>query len=66
MVADPPLELGLIENPGAGVTAPEVPLGFWEFYTVTDDDPADPESGSTSVCELTCSTGDTEQVTCCA
>jgi catechol 2,3-dioxygenase-like lactoylglutathione lyase family enzyme len=96
-IADPPLKLVLIENPGAAgalnhigveasttadvtaalhrfqatglhvtvaeqdmcchatqdkvfVTAPDVPYGWWEFYAVTDDDPARPEGGSTSVC----------------
>ncbi|MGE3662788.1 MAG: ArsI/CadI family heavy metal resistance metalloenzyme [Pseudonocardia sp.] len=48
------------------VTAPDVPLGFWEFYAVTDDDPADPEGAPTSVCELTCAAGDSGEVTCCA
>ena len=48
------------------VTAPDVPLGWWEYYTVTDDDPANPDGASTSVCELSCAAGDTEQVTCCA
>src|SRR5689334_11716994 len=48
------------------VTAPDVPLGFWEFYAVTDDDPAGPEGAPTSVCELTCAAGDTVEVSCCA
>lgn len=47
------------------VAAPDVPRGFWEFYAVTDDDPADPDRVSTSVCELTCTAGDSEQVSCC-
>jgi catechol 2,3-dioxygenase-like lactoylglutathione lyase family enzyme len=46
------------------VTAPDV-LGWWEYYTVTDDNPANPHVASTSVCELSCASGDTEQVTCC-
>ncbi|MEU7812530.1 ArsI/CadI family heavy metal resistance metalloenzyme [Pseudonocardia sp. NPDC049154] len=112
VIADPPLKLVLIENPGAGgglnhlgveaetsaqvdgalarfveaglqtrvaqqdvccnaeqhkvfVTAPDVPLGFWEFYAVTDDNPANPEGASTSVCELSCAAGGGEQVSCC-
>jgi catechol 2,3-dioxygenase-like lactoylglutathione lyase family enzyme len=48
------------------VTAPDVPLGWWEYYTVTDDNPVNPEGASTSVCELSCAAGDTEQVSCCA
>jgi catechol 2,3-dioxygenase-like lactoylglutathione lyase family enzyme len=51
------------------VTAPDVPLGWWEYYAVTDDNPADPanpDGASTSVCELSCAAADTEQVTCCA
>jgi len=56
------------------VTAPDVPLGFWEFYAVTDDDPANPQGAPTSVCELTCAAGDTTgdntrdntAVSCCA
>ena len=48
------------------VTAPDVPLGWWEYYTVLDDNPADPDGASTLVCETGCSTGDTEQATCCA
>ena len=48
------------------VTAPDVPLGWWEYYTVLDDNPANPDGASTLVCESGCSTGDTEQATCCA
>ena len=49
------------------VTAPNVPLGWWEYYTVLDDSPANPGGASTSVCEAAgCSTGDSEQATCCA
>ena len=48
------------------VTAPDVPLGWWEYYTVTDDNPTNPDRASTSVCELSCAAGDTAQVTCCA
>ena len=112
-IADPPLKLVLIENPGAGqrlnhlgieastpeqvsaalarfsaaglatrvaeqdlcchaaqdkvfVTAPDVPLGWWEYYTVTADNPANPQGASTSVCELSCAVGDTEADSCCA
>jgi catechol 2,3-dioxygenase-like lactoylglutathione lyase family enzyme len=32
------------------VTAPDVPHGWWEFYAVTDDNPATPAGASTSVC----------------
>ena len=56
------------------MTAPDVPLGFWEFYSITDDDPANPQGAPTSVCELTCAAGDTTGdntrdntgVSCCA
>ena len=48
------------------VTAPDVPLDFWEFYAVTDDDPANPQGAPSSVCELTCAAGDTTEVSCCA
>ena len=44
------------------VTAPDVPLGWWEYYTVTDDDPADsvnPDGASTSVCGARCAAGNT-------
>jgi catechol 2,3-dioxygenase-like lactoylglutathione lyase family enzyme len=39
------------------VTAPDVPHGWWEFYTVTDDDPADPDAQSTSACAAACEEG---------
>ncbi|WP_102144894.1 ArsI/CadI family heavy metal resistance metalloenzyme [Mycobacterium hubeiense] len=101
VVADPPLKLVLIENPGAAerlnhvgveaetseqvsaalarfqaaglsttvaehdvcchavqdkvfVAAPDVPNGWWEFYTVTDDNPANPDAQSTSECAVKC------------
>lgn len=104
VVADPPLKLVLIENPGAGetlnhlgveapdadglavavarfeaagleaavaeqdvcchavqdkvfVTAPDVPHGWWEFYAVTDDNPANPDGQSTSACAAACEEG---------
>ncbi|MDQ4116162.1 MAG: VOC family protein [Actinomycetota bacterium] len=103
-VADPPLKLVLIENPGASeslnhigveapapeavtaalarfeaagletavaeqdvccqaaqdkvfVTAPDVPHGWWEYYAITDDDPANPEGQSTSACAAACGEG---------
>ena len=40
------------------VAAPDVPLGWWEYYTVTDDNPANPDGASTSVCQLSCAAGD--------
>ena len=48
------------------VTAPDVPLGWWEYYTVLDDNPANPDGASSSVCGAGCSTGDTAPATCCA
>ncbi|MBP2370982.1 ArsI/CadI family heavy metal resistance metalloenzyme [Pseudonocardia parietis] len=39
------------------VTAPDVPHGWWEFYAVTDDDPANPEGESTSACAAACGEG---------
>ena len=48
------------------VTAPDVPLGWWEYYTVTDDNPANPDGASTLACETVCAAGDTEQDSCCA
>ena len=32
------------------VTAPDVPLGWWEYYTVTDDNPAEPDGATTLAC----------------
>jgi catechol 2,3-dioxygenase-like lactoylglutathione lyase family enzyme len=116
VVADPPLKLVLIENPGsverlnhlgveastpeqvtaalgrfraAGlattvaeqdvcchatqdkvfVTAPDVPLGWWEYYVVTDDNPddsANPAGASTSVCGARCAAENTTTSTCCS
>lgn len=47
------------------VTAPDVPNGWWEYYTVTDDNRA--QNQSTSACEQTYQR-DTQQpgATCCA
>jgi catechol 2,3-dioxygenase-like lactoylglutathione lyase family enzyme len=111
-VADPPLKLVLIENPGAAerlnhlgveaptsdgvavalarfraaglattvaeqdvcchavqdkvfVAAPDVPNGWWEYYSVTDDDPANPDGATTSVCQVNCAARDTADSTCC-
>jgi catechol 2,3-dioxygenase-like lactoylglutathione lyase family enzyme len=47
------------------VTAPHVPHGWWEYYAVTDDDPANPEGQSTSVCAVNCGDHDTTDSTCC-
>lgn len=112
-VADPPLKLVLIENPGAAerlnhlgveaptpdgvaaaltrfraaglattvaeqdvcchavqdkvfVTAPDVPHGWWEYYSVTDDNPTNPEGRTTSACEANCAAQDTADSTCCS
>ena len=112
-VADPPLKLVLIENPGAGerlnhlgieastpedvaaalarfrdvgldttvaehdlcchavqdkvfVTAPDVPLGWREYYSVTDDNPDNPSGDTTSVCAMNCAAQNTEDGTCCS
>jgi catechol 2,3-dioxygenase-like lactoylglutathione lyase family enzyme len=48
------------------VTAPDVPLGWWEFYTVTDDNPANPDAVTSSVCEASCAATDSVESTCCA
>jgi catechol 2,3-dioxygenase-like lactoylglutathione lyase family enzyme len=113
VVADPPLKLVLIENPGAGerlnhlgveapttehvtralarfraaglattvaeqdvcchavqdkvfITAPDVPLGWWEYYAVTDDDPVNPSGETTSVCAVSCAAQDATAGTCCS
>ncbi|MCF7547458.1 ArsI/CadI family heavy metal resistance metalloenzyme [Pseudonocardia sp. WMMC193] len=50
------------------VDAPDVPLGFWEFYAVTEDNPANPanpDGAPTSVCELTCAAGGDQTISCC-
>ena len=115
-VADPPLKLVLIENPGAAqrlnhlgveasapedltaavarfralgltasvaeqdvcchatqdkvfVTAPDVPLGWWEYYVVTDDNPAaslNPDGASTSECGARCAAENTTTSICCS
>jgi predicted enzyme related to lactoylglutathione lyase len=48
------------------VSAPDVPLGWWEFYAVTDDNPANPQGASNSVCEASCAAKDSADSTCCA
>ncbi len=49
------------------VTAPDVPHGWWEYYSVTDDNPDNPRGETTSVCEATCAaesaTADSEATT---
>ena len=47
------------------VTAPDVPLGWWEYYTVTDDNPAETDRASTLACGPGC-TGDATEVACCS
>jgi catechol 2,3-dioxygenase-like lactoylglutathione lyase family enzyme len=32
------------------VSAPDVPLGWWEYYAVTDDDPVETTAGPASQC----------------
>jgi predicted enzyme related to lactoylglutathione lyase len=48
------------------VTAPDVPLGWWEFYSITDDNPANPDGESNSVCAKNCAAEDNAESTCCA
>lgn len=48
------------------VAAPDVPLGWWEFYAVTDDNPANPDAATTSVCAVNCAAEDGPRATCCA
>ena len=53
----------------AFVTAPDVPLGWWEYYVVTDDNPADsanPDGASTSECGARCAAENTTSSTCCS
>jgi catechol 2,3-dioxygenase-like lactoylglutathione lyase family enzyme len=51
------------------VTAPDVPLGWWEYYAVTDDDPANATRETTSLCAVNCAGNcgvqDTEPGSCC-
>ena len=48
------------------VTAPDVPLGWWEYYTVTDDNPAEPDGATTRVCGPSCTEDDATKVACCS
>ena len=48
------------------VTAPDVPLGWWEFYSISDDNPANPDGESNSVCAKNCAAQDSTESTCCA
>jgi catechol 2,3-dioxygenase-like lactoylglutathione lyase family enzyme len=48
------------------VDAPDVPYGWWEFYAVTDDNPANPDGATASVCEKNCAAQDSAESTCCA
>ena len=49
------------------VTAPDVPLGFWEFYAVTDDDPAKPGGcADLGVRADAAPPGTRREVSCCA
>jgi catechol 2,3-dioxygenase-like lactoylglutathione lyase family enzyme len=47
------------------VTAPDVPLGWWEYYAVTDDNPDNPGGDPTSVCAASCAARDSDEGTCC-
>ena len=48
------------------VSAPDVPLGWWEFYSISDDNPANPDGESNSVCAASCAAQDSAESTCCA
>jgi catechol 2,3-dioxygenase-like lactoylglutathione lyase family enzyme len=48
------------------VAAPDVPHGWWEYYSVTDDNPANPDGRTTSVCKTNCAALDTADSTCCS
>jgi catechol 2,3-dioxygenase-like lactoylglutathione lyase family enzyme len=48
------------------VAAPDVPLGWWEYYTVTDDHPANPGGQTTSVCAANCAGQDGSDSGCCS
>ena len=47
------------------VAAPDVPHGWWEYYSVIEDDPDNPEGLSTSVCAVKCAAEDTASSSCC-
>jgi hypothetical protein len=47
------------------VAAPDVPLGWWEYYSVTDDHPANPAGETTSVCAASSALQDSSEGTCC-
>lgn len=47
------------------VAAPDVPHGWWEYYSVTDDDPADDGEPGVSACETRCAAGNTADSVCC-
>lgn len=44
------------------VTAPDVPLGWWEFYAVSDDDPTESTDQAASQC---CAAGEAGTSACC-
>jgi catechol 2,3-dioxygenase-like lactoylglutathione lyase family enzyme len=48
------------------VTAPDAPLGWWEFYSISDDNPGNPGDESNSVCAKNCAAEDNPESTCCA
>ena len=48
------------------VTAPDVPLGWWEYYTVTDDNPAEPDGATTRAWGPSCTEDDATKVACCS
>lgn len=41
------------------VAAPDVPYGWWEYYSITDDNPDNPDGQTTSACEAHCAAQDT-------
>jgi catechol 2,3-dioxygenase-like lactoylglutathione lyase family enzyme len=47
------------------VTASDVPHGWWEYYSVTDDDPDGPDDATVSACEVRCAADDTTDSVCC-
>jgi len=48
------------------VAAPDVPLGWWEYYSITDDDPTNPNGETTSVCATNCATQNGQDSGCCS